>query len=669
MVLDNTTAIPATTMLENHQPGAVTKHSQAIAWLILGVATLGASTLFAILVAASRSPATAQLLSGNDFFHVALILHVTLGPVLCFLAFAMLLWNMGIANNQSARAWDVLGWLGIGLAITGSVVLILVPAGNLIGISPGEHVLSNYIPVLRSPLFLSGLVLFCSGFLLALIRILSRLRPGKLSPNEQVLGWGLLAAALAGIVALASMIWGGLRLPDGMAPETYYEILFWGPGHTLQSMHVLMMMVAWIILADAAGITLRSAVAMQRSWFLLAALPVLAAPLIYLAYPLESPEFRSAFTELMRWAIWPGVALLAVDIIYSIVQRGRSSVRWTAATWSLLLSIILLFIGVAIGFSINENNAVVPAHYHATTGAITMAYLGIALVFLRRIAGAAAGATDTQSKETRWPVLAYGTGTLLMAVAMGWAGLAGMTRKVPGSEKVLEGYSMHLTFIAIGGTLVIIGGIGLVVIMFRSWLRTSTLERWKSASLLSVTGLIILIGLVFTLFPGPNTTPAPASQTRIDPMIDPDGHMQQVQTAEINERFQQAVMMLHAKRFDLAIAPLQRVLTLAPNMPEAHVNLGFALLELKHYEDARTSFQNAIELHEMQVNAYYGLALVMHEMKEVDAAVGTMRSYIHLAAADDPYLNQARAKLAEWEKARGRRPGGELPAVKSEHQK
>ena len=642
--------------------GRIEGRGQAIAWLMLGVASLGASTLFAILVASSRSPATANLLAGHDFFHLALIIHVALGPVLSFLAFAMALWHLALPKQ-----WDGYGWLGYALAALGTVVLVLVPVGGALGGGAGEAILSNYIPVLRSTMFLTGLALFGSGFALSLVRVLRWLRPGMLPPTEHSLGFGLLAGALAAVVALGSLLWSAVALPQDMAAAAYYEMLFWGPGHILQSMHVLMMMVAWLVLADAAGIPLRSSAKQRRLLFLLALLPVLAAPLVHLAYAPESDEFRNAFTGLMRWAIWPGVVLLAADILYGLFRaagrfdRLRTGVTrptpstWSAATWSLALSILLLAVGLVIGFSIDENNAVVPAHYHATTGAITMAYLGLALVLLPRL-----GYTTTIA---RWPVLAYGIGTLLMAAALGWAGYAGMTRKLPGSEKLLEGYSPHLAVVAIGGTLVIIGGIGFVVIMLRGWLRASALPKRNVVALLSVAGLIMLLGLAFTLVPG-SGAPPPAAE-RIDPHTDPDRHIREAQQAEIGMRFQQAVAMLHAKRYDLAIPPLQRVLKLDPNMPEAHVNMGFALLGLKRHDAAYNAFQAALDLRSTQANAYYGMALTLKEMKDMGGAVGAMRSYIHLSDPGDPYLNQARAELAAWERSLGRRPGGDLPSVKA----
>jgi tetratricopeptide (TPR) repeat protein len=106
------------------------------------------------------------------------------------------------------------------------------------------------------------------------------------------------------------------------------------------------------------------------------------------------------------------------------------------------------------------------------------------------------------------------------------------------------------------------------------------------------------------------------------------------------------------------------VLKLEPRLPEAHVNMGFALLGLKRYDTALASFETALGLRSSQANAYYGMALALKGLKDTEGAIGSMRSYIHLSTPDDPYLNQARTNLAEWETARGRKPGGDLPAVK-----
>ena len=142
---------------------------------------------------------------------------------------------------------------------------------------------------------------------------------------------------------------------------------------------------------------------------------------------------------------------------------------------------------------------------------------------------------------------------------------------------------------------------------------------------------------------------------KADPQLDPKTHERQARAAEVNARFEQSAAMLHAKQYDYAIAALHRVLELAPRMPEAHVNMGYALLGLKRYQAAGDFFNSAIELRPAQANAYYGLALALEGQGELEGALGAMRSFAHLARADDPYRQKALAALWEWETKLGRR--------------
>jgi tetratricopeptide (TPR) repeat protein len=130
----------------------------------------------------------------------------------------------------------------------------------------------------------------------------------------------------------------------------------------------------------------------------------------------------------------------------------------------------------------------------------------------------------------------------------------------------------------------------------------------------------------------------------------------------LQERFQQAIALLHAKRYDYAIAALDSVLAISPNMPEAYVNMGFAFLGLEEFGPARGAFEKALEIKLDQVNAYYGLAIAFEGQGEFEAALGAMRSYIHLSPPDDPHLVKARAALWEWEAQLGRIDGVRVAA-------
>lgn len=137
------------------------------------------------------------------------------------------------------------------------------------------------------------------------------------------------------------------------------------------------------------------------------------------------------------------------------------------------------------------------------------------------------------------------------------------------------------------------------------------------------------------------------------PQVDAPGHAATQREREVRERFEQAVVMLHAKQYEHALAALHRVIELAPRLPEAHVNLGYAHLGLHQHDEARAAFQQAIDLRPEQANAYYGLALAAEALGDRPVARGAMRSYLHLSPADAPHRSKARAALWEWEEAGG----------------
>jgi tetratricopeptide (TPR) repeat protein len=123
----------------------------------------------------------------------------------------------------------------------------------------------------------------------------------------------------------------------------------------------------------------------------------------------------------------------------------------------------------------------------------------------------------------------------------------------------------------------------------------------------------------------------------------------------LKARFEAAVALLKARRFDAAVAAWNALAHASPQLPEAHVNLGYALLGAGRADDARRAFDHATTLRPDQANAYYGLALAHEAGGDLALATGAMRSYLHLARNEDPrHLARARAALWEWEQARAR---------------
>lgn len=117
---------------------------------------------------------------------------------------------------------------------------------------------------------------------------------------------------------------------------------------------------------------------------------------------------------------------------------------------------------------------------------------------------------------------------------------------------------------------------------------------------------------------------------------------------EIGQRFEQGVAMLHSKQYEYAATAFDWVLQQAPDLPEAHINMGFALLGMEQPKVARDFFQTAISLRSTQLNGYYGLALALAALNDLEGARGAMRTFIHLTPPTDPFLAKARTTLDGW---------------------
>ncbi len=116
---------------------------------------------------------------------------------------------------------------------------------------------------------------------------------------------------------------------------------------------------------------------------------------------------------------------------------------------------------------------------------------------------------------------------------------------------------------------------------------------------------------------------------------------------EIQRRFNEGVVMLHAKEYKHALTAFHRVLEIDPKMPEAHVNIGFALLGLDKPKAAADFFDTATVLRPDQMNAYYGLGEALNLLGDKLGALQSMETYLHRSPKDDPY--RAKAEAAVWE--------------------
>jgi len=433
----------------------------ATGWLTLGIAALVGSGLYSVLLVLARAPFAQRLFPQTDFFRTALVVHVDLSVLVWFIAFGGVLWTL----NSTPR-WLRFGWAALGVCALGALAFMAAP------LAPDPRpLMSNYIPVLRQPLFLTGLTVFAAGTALLTLRAMIAIPPvGESASGAGALRFGLNAAAVATAMALVAFAGSYLLLPALADARTFYELLFWGGGHVLQFTWTLLLLVAWLWLASATGARLPLTPRVVLVFFGFGLAAVFLAPLIYYAYDVTAPEHVKLFTWLMQYGGSLAALPLSLAVVLGVARapRARGAARPLKA--ALLASILLFGIGGGIGFVIQGSDVTVPAHYHGSIVGVTLAFMGLTYLLLPALGYAA----PSEKWATVQPWL-YGGGQLLHVAGLVWSGGYGVQRKVAGAAQGLQGFDQiaGMALMGLGGLVAIVGGILFLVLVLSAIARKS----------------------------------------------------------------------------------------------------------------------------------------------------------------------------------------------------
>ena len=440
----------------------------AAGWLQLGIAALIATGIFSILLAMARTPYIKDIFPWNNFFQTAMVVHVNLSVLMWFLPCAGIIWSY----NCSERYLN-LGRSALYLAVIGTIVVIASPF-----VDPGMPLMNNYFPVIEGPIFFTGMGLFGIGFALLVARSLSTALPlGTLEEGATGLRVGLYAAAIAAAVAICAIIWAYFAIPGTVEHEEYYEVLFWGGGHVLQFTHTLLMLVAWMWLASVSGVRLSLTPRVTGTIFGLGIALVFITPLIYLGYDIMSPKASIWFTRLM--AAGGGMAPIPLGLALLgglLLSRKAPQPDRPALKTALIYSILMFGVGGIFGFllQLQQNSTLTTAHYHASNGAVTIAFMGLCYLLLPLL-----GFQKPNLRLANIQAHAFGLGQLLHVLGLAWAGGYGMKRKIAGDAQSLDNIqqTLGMTLMGIGGLIAVVGGLLFLIIVIRAMRNRPTHEE------------------------------------------------------------------------------------------------------------------------------------------------------------------------------------------------
>ena len=428
----------------------------ATGWLALGVAALAASGLLAVFLALARTPGVNRFLPAGDFFRTVLVAHVDLSVLVWFVSFAGAVWSL----NSTPRAL-ALGRAALALAILGSAAIAVAPF-----VDPAAPIMANYIPVIDGPVFKAGLALFGVGAALLVARgLFASPLVGARLDGAGTLRFGANAAIVAGAVALLAFAWSLLAVPRDLEARAYYELAFWGGGHVLQFAWTLLLLVAWLLLADASGVRVPISPRVVALLFGIQLVAVFATTLVYLAWDVTSVEHHRLQTWLMRLGGALAIPVVAAAVIAGLARRWRDGPTPADArplVAALVVSLVLFGAGGAIGFAIEGSNVKIPAHYHGAIVGVTIALMGLAYWLLPRL-----GAAPPRPRLAVWQATLYGAGQLMHIAGLLWSGGYGVQRKVAGGEQVLRstGEVVGMGLMGAGGLVAVVGGVLFVVVV------------------------------------------------------------------------------------------------------------------------------------------------------------------------------------------------------------
>ncbi|MDR8390729.1 cbb3-type cytochrome c oxidase subunit I [Aliifodinibius sp. S!AR15-10] len=431
--------------------------SASKSWIFISISALILAGFLSLFIMMGRIPLINKWMFDTQWMRRILVVHVNLALLVSFYSFIASCTILLPEQPPWSRRYPV--------AIMVSLLSIALMISSIF-FTGSEAVLANYIPVVDHPVFVASLLFF--GFSICLTIFSKRLLPFRITDNNAGLLPPGAAAPIrsAGVLILISVFiflisW--LITPLDLSTNLYYEFIFWGGGHVLQFANMIAAVGIWIVLyQEISGKELFNTGKISALCYIYT-IPVLATPLLLLEGT-DSTLYLKGFTLYMSWGIFPVVSVFIVVLLvktFSLLNNQKSTINFLKNPYStgLVASIFLTIIGFILGAMISGSNTMVPAHYHATLGAVTIVFMS-ATYWLMEQYGYSFSSRRNKGLLFK-QLLTYTTGQLIFVAGLAVAGSYGLARKVFGQEQIIHAPEIYigLGLLLFGGLLAIAGGV------------------------------------------------------------------------------------------------------------------------------------------------------------------------------------------------------------------
>lgn len=517
---------------------------------VVAVVFLAVGGLFGLLVALTRWPAVHFLPA--DWFYLALTAH-GLDVLLVWIIFfeiAVLYFASAVLLNSRLAA-PKFAWTGFGMMLIGAIM-------TNVAVLQGQSTVmfTSYVPMMASPSFYLGIILFAVGALFGCGVFFGTLVVAKQEKTYKgsipLVTFGALTAAIIAVFTIASgaiiliptWLW-SLGLVSYIDPIVY-KTIWWGMGHSSQQINVAAHVSVWYAIAAMVFGAKPLSEKVSRMAFLMYILFLqLASAHHMLVEPGFSSEWKIFNTSYAMYLAVLGSMVHGMTVPGSIeaAQRARGLTKgmfeWLRkAPWGnpafagMFMSLVFFgFIGgisgVVMGTEqinlIMHNTLYVPGHFHGTVVAGTtlafmaITYLLIPLIFRREL---------MMKKLARWQPYVFGVGAAGISMFMMGAGTLGVSRRhwdMTFADAALPfdypaAAYMMMALNGLSAVLATLGGIMFVVIVVGSVFfgkrlgeddlpsypdvppSAATVAHYGSSETLKIPGTTLLVGVFFVAF-------------------------------------------------------------------------------------------------------------------------------------------------------------------------
>jgi len=420
-------------------------------WLLYSIFSLLSAGILTFIIVFSRTPFIKDIFIFKDYFRKALIVHVNLSQLFWFLSIGALLNFHYFKHN---KLFNKISLYAAILALFGVIISSFVP---------GIAILNNYVPILDNFLFKISITLFL--IVILLISFVNALNDSDILEKNQPLALSLLKVYnIIILIAFTHFVISYKFITRNNVNLEFYEILFWGFGHITQYAYVVLIVFSWYLIAKKTKIFIifsDNFLKISVSLYLFICLFAYGSIKYINDHMLN---FKNFYTNHMIW----GSSFLALIFIIAILPNFFSLKFYKAKPNdkplinSLILSVILFIYGGLLGSNINESNTLIPAHYHGSIVAVTIALIGLTYIYLPLFGG-----QKINSKLAMMQPIIYGIGQIIHITGLAISGGYGVLRKSPDS---ILGFNAKfwMGVMGIGGGITMIAGLMFLIICYKS---------------------------------------------------------------------------------------------------------------------------------------------------------------------------------------------------------